>query len=446
MKSRFVHLTFLLLAAGTTVSAQHFTSPKKGSLLGVSFDMVDFVTPARIRSNGLGHVIDHGEWAKWKDHDLGFSVMYWQGISNRLDLSVQYNGLFSDHLKNSPSQQYVNEGEAAFHLRALKDDHALNPFLTAGIGAGYYGSHWAGYTPLGIGVQANIRSSVYLLLQANYRWSFARHVIDDNLFYSLGVAKNLSRCSQHPARPTPVPVPAVVDVDKDKDGIADSTDACPDVAGLKAFQGCPDSDGDGVPDKDDRCPGQPGLVKYNGCPIPDSDGDGVNDENDKCPSVEGVARYNGCPIPDSDGDGVNDEMDKCPAAAGPASNHGCPEVKQEVIEKATYAAKHIFFSSGKATLLPKSYTALNDVAALMKDNPALHLDIEGYTDNTGDAATNLKLSQSRADAVRAYLVKKKVDSGRMTATGFGQDSPVADNKRAAGRAKNRRVELKLRTY
>jgi len=82
----------------------------------------------------------------------------------------------------------------------------------------------------------------------------------------------------------------------------------------------------------------------------------------------------------------------------------------------------------------------------MRENPTLRLNIEGYTDNTGTAEKNLALSQSRADAVEAYLVKKKIDGSRMTATGFGQDNPVADNKTAAGRAKNRRVELKLRAY
>ena len=100
-------------------------------------------------------------------------------------------------------------------------------------------------------------------------------------------------------------------------------------------------------------------------------------------------------------------------------------------------------STGKATLLPGSFPALNDVATLLKDNPALRLDIEGYTDNTGNAEKNLKLSQSRADAVRAYLVKRTADAARMTATGFGQDNPIADNRTVAGRAKNRRVELKV---
>src|SRR5260221_640786 len=417
MKLRFGNLAFLLFGVGTAASAQNCISPSTGSLLGVSFDMADFVTPARIRNSTLSHVVNHGEWAKWPDHDLGFSVMYWQGISKRLDLSVQYNGLVSSHLMRSTSRQYVNELEAAFQMKALKDDHVLNPFLTAGIGAGYYGNKFAGYTPLGIGVQANIHSRTYLFLQANYRLSFARSVIDDNLFYSLGVAENLSGGHKRHAEPKTVVVPVVIDYDRDKDGVPDSVDACPDIAGLPAFQGCPDSDGDGV-----------------------------NDELDKCPTVPGLAKYNGCPIPDTDGDGVNDEMDKCPTVPGPASNNGCPEVKKEVVEKASYAAKHIFFATGKAALLPKSFAALNDIAVLMEANPTLRLDIAGYTDNTGTPAKNLALSQGRADAVEAYLAKKQVDISRMTSTGFGQDNPVADNKTAAGRGINRRVELKLKAY
>src|SRR5260221_12076005 len=194
VKFRIVHLLLLLFGAEMTASAQHFISEKKGTLLGVSFDMVDFLTPARMRSSSPGHVIDHGEWAKWRDHDLGFSVNYWQGISKRLDLSVQYNGLFSANLPNSSTRKhYINEGEAAFHLRALKDNHLFNPFVTAGIGMGYYSTRMAGYTPLGIGLQTNILSRVYLFLQANYRLSFARNVTEDNLFYSLGVAVNFAK-------------------------------------------------------------------------------------------------------------------------------------------------------------------------------------------------------------------------------------------------------------
>ena len=71
------------------------------------------------------------------------------------------------------------------------------------------------------------------------------------------------------------------------------------------------------------------------------------------------------------------------------------------------------------------------------------MEIGGNTDNTGKPDANMKLSQKRADAVKAYLIKKKVDESRLTAVGFGQDQPIADNATKEGRAKNRRVEFKV---
>lgn len=234
--------------------------------------------------------------------------------------------------------------------------------------------------------------------------------------------------------------------DRDGDGVIDTDDKCPDVAGIAALNGCPDKDGDGIADGDDKCPDLAGLAKYGGCPIPDTDKDGINDEQDKCITVAGVARYQGCPIPDTDNDGVNDEEDKCPNTPGPASNFGCPEIKQAVIDKINYAAKNIFFATGSAKLLAKSYKPLNEVVKLMTEDATLKLDIDGHTDSQGKADKNQTLSENRASAVKAYLVSKGIDESRLVATGYGMDKPVADNKTAAGRAKNRRVEMHAKNY
>ena len=80
---------------------------------------------------------------------------------------------------------------------------------------------------------------------------------------------------------------------------------------------------------------------------------------------------------------------------------------------------------------------------ILKDNPDLKLGIHGHTDNVGKAAKNQTLSENRAAVGKKIFVSKGVDESRLTSAGHGPDQPVADNKTAAGRAKNRRVELKL---
>ena len=233
--------------------------------------------------------------------------------------------------------------------------------------------------------------------------------------------------------------------DKDADGVADNKDKCPGIPGLVKYEGCPvpDSDMDGVDDEADKCPAVAGLARYNGCPIPDSDQDGVNDEEDKCPQTAGVAKYKGCPVPDTDHDGVNDEADQCPDVAGLASNNGCPVIKEEISKQVQFAAENIFFKLNSAELLGKSFAGLDTVVAVLKQNPLISLTIEGHTDNTGSSAANLLISAKRAMAVKNYMVKNGVEASRITTNGLGQTQPIADNHTAAGRAKNRRVELKL---
>jgi outer membrane protein OmpA-like peptidoglycan-associated protein len=237
--------------------------------------------------------------------------------------------------------------------------------------------------------------------------------------------------------------------DKDGDGIIDKDDSCPDVAGLAANKGCPilDRDNDGVNDKEDNCPDIAGTKKYNGCPVPDSDKDGIDDEKDKCPDVAGLIRYGGCPVPDSDGDGVNDEQDKCPNVKGAKEKGGCPvaaaPIKKEIVEKVSYAAKRIQFKAAQDDLLPQSYKVLDDVSKILTDNPELNLSIEGHTNTDGIYEANMKLSQQRADKVKAYLISKGIDADRLKAKGFGPTKPLYTGRSESEKSQNRRVELKL---
>jgi len=266
----------------------------------------------------------------------------------------------------------------------------------------------------------------------------------------------------------------VPDIDTDGDGIVDRLDKCPDKAGIKALKGCPDvdTDGDGIVDRHDKCPDKAGIKELKGCPDVDTDGDGIVDRLDKCPDKAGVAELNGCPDVDSDkdgivdrldkcvndpedpdgfqdadgcpdldndGDGIPDQADKCPVNPGVSENSGCPKTKE--IQRGQLVLKGVNFESGKAVLLPASYKVLDEIAESFREWPEVRVEVQGHTDNVGTPEKNMLLSQQRAETVRDYLIQKGIASDRITAVGYGQEKPIADNNTSAGRAQNRRVEL-----
>jgi OmpA-OmpF porin, OOP family len=102
---------------------------------------------------------------------------------------------------------------------------------------------------------------------------------------------------------------------------------------------------------------------------------------------------------------------------------------------------YINFDTGKADLKTDGLATVKEIAAMLKSSAALKLAVEGHTDNVGDAAANKKLSEARAKSVMNAIVAAGIDATRLSAAGYGQEKPVADNRTEAGRAKNRRVEL-----
>ena len=421
------------------------SSSLRPAAIGVSFLLNDFTTAQRIRSTSLDAVFRDKRLAKINEMAPGLAVTYFKGIQKHIDFAGTLAGSFLKYpYRNraaATTDAFLLEGDASVNLKMFSDDYVFTPYLNVGIGASMYKDHYGAFMPLGGGFKFNLFDEAAIFINAQYRVPVTAGA-NYHLMYSFGVAGRIGKKKEAKVIPPPPPPPPS---DRDKDGIIDLEDQCPDVPGLAKYRGCPipDTDKDGINDEEDKCPTVPGTARYQGCPVPDTDKDGINDEEDKCPSVPGVARYQGCPVPDTDNDGVNDEEDKCPTLAGTRENNGCPVIKQEVINRVTYAAKNVFFATASAKLLSTSNKALNDVAKLLNEDPNLKLAIDGHTDNVGKAEYNLTLSQNRANSVKAYLVSKGVDESRLVATGYGLTMPIADNKTPKGRARNRRVEMKL---
>jgi OOP family OmpA-OmpF porin len=220
----------------------------------------------------------------------------------------------------------------------------------------------------------------------------------------------------------------VSDADPDHDGIAGDADKCPKVA----------EDVDGFEDDD-------------GCPDHDNDNDGIPDAQDKCPNKpenkNGIEDDDGCPEEDPDGDGFLGDADKCPnepeTKNGYQDKDGCPDELPPEVRRFSGVIPGINFRNRSAILVPSSFAILDRAFAMLKEHPEISVEIAGHTDSRGRAAFNRDLSRRRAESVRSYLVKKGISPARLTAVGYGKDSPLATNKTARGRATNRRTEFRI---
>ncbi|MDH3768629.1 MAG: OmpA family protein [Gammaproteobacteria bacterium] len=236
-----------------------------------------------------------------------------------------------------------------------------------------------------------------------------------------------------------------VSPDSDGDGVPNDVDRCPATgAGAHADEfGCElDGDGDGVANSKDRCPNTPKStnVDRRGCAIQvDSDGDGVSDNDDQCPDTSPSASVNavGCEL-DSDGDGVVDSLDSC---------NDTPEGARIDVRGCTIRDKIVLpgvrFELNSADLVGESTAILDQAAQTLRRHPELKVEACGFTDTSGPEVFNEYLSQKRAESVRRYLISKGANGDNISATGYGEANPIADNATRPGRQRNRRVHLRI---
>lgn len=439
-------IALFALIAVSNVNAQDENNPW---VVGFGVNVVDFyIADASITDNALDY-IGSSDWnilpsisriSADRYLDKGFTLQL-AGSLNKIETILDTNDNF-DFL------YYSIDAVVKYDLNNLIGETSwFDPYVYLGGGYASVDNNGTGVVQGGVGFNAWFNENLGLNYQTGSKFDFTND-ITDHMQHSLGLVIRFGG------------------TDTDGDGVYDKDDACPEVAGLEEFNGCPDADGDGIKDSDDACPNTAGLAAMNGCPdsdgdgvadkddmcpnakgtkankgCPDSDGDGVVDKDDKCPKSAGPVANSGCPWPDTDGDGVLDKDDNCKTEVGPASNNGCPEVKK--IASDVFADSPILFNINRASFKPGVTKQLDGMIGVMNEYSDSEFDVNGHTDSTGTAAYNLMLSDKRANAVKDYLIKNGVKASRLTAKGFGETKPVDSNSTRSGRAKNRRVEVKV---
>jgi outer membrane protein OmpA-like peptidoglycan-associated protein len=254
------------------------------------------------------------------------------------------------------------------------------------------------------------------------------------------------------------------DPDNDRDEILDEDDSCPNIPedrdGFQDEDGCPDGDandrdGDRILDNVDKCPDDPedydGFEDEDGCPDLDNDQDKILDVDDLCPNdpedYDGFEDEDGCPDLDNDKDRILDNDDSCINEPETINNFededGCPDRRYiELGEKEIVILEPIYFEYNKAVIKSVSYPTLDAIVAVMKTYSAIQLvEIGGHTDERGNDAYNLDLSDRRAKAVKEYLVDHGVEEGRLEANGYGETMPIDPAHNEKAWAKNRRSEF-----
>ena len=448
------HLKIAVIVLFTLVSASNVSAQDENNpwVVGFGFNVVDFYQGSNDFTGNLKDLMGNGDWNFLPSISRFTAEKYLEkGFS--LQLAGSLNKITTLSAKDDVDFLYYSLGvNVKYDLNNLigETPQWFDPYVYLGGDYVSANSKGEGMLNVGFGFNTWFSDNIGLSYQSGYKKGFSDEV-KAHYQSSLGLVvkfggKDTDGDGVYDKKDACPEIAGLVEFngcpDADGDGIKDSDDACPNVAGLAAMNGCPDADGDGIADKDDMCPNVKGTKANKGCP--DTDGDGVVDKNDKCANEAGPMANGGCPWPDTDGDSILDKDDKCPTVAGIASEGGCPEIISNEAKMGIGAfTEAILFNIESASFQRGVEKALDGMLVIINEFPEANFAIRGYTDTSGSVSGNLKLSNARANAVLDYLVENGIDAARLTATGFGQESPSSSNKTRAGRVQNRRVEVKV---
>ena len=480
---------------------------RKPSTLAFHVFYNDFNTARQIKTSSLNNVLKNHLWSKIGDMQTGFGMNYLKGIRNKIDFVATLDGSWTDYLYEDGtsygSNQFLLDANAALNFKMLTDRHTFVPYISSGVGVSLYQGKTGFYVPVGAGLQFNVFNEAFIFTNIQYRYALTSSV-NDHFYYTIGIAVSIGKNKIKPVEIVE-PVEKVISNKNIVVSVNDEATGLPlsnvevtlnkhNNQKLNMFTG---ADGKAIfslmAPSDYSVSGLLNRINSSTQNIEkeafETEENQINvslTHNDPQFMLKGVVINKTQNIPEGGvviaiNNNTNQNITTVQSNAGNGIFQSQLEAESDftlVGKKASYISNivkvstkglnrsttlfvnlelaieeakvgqsivlnNIYFEVGKTTVNTSFSTDLDKLVQFLKDNTETNLEIQGHTDNTGSLKLNNKLSQARANSIVDYLVKQGIDSRRISAKGFGPSLPIADNSTAEGRAKNRRVVIKV---
>jgi len=465
-----------------------YLTPTAGALIFLGDD-----EPTPVRPGFAGADYDVGAI-------MGLRLGYFLSDHFSLEGAFEYSWCSADVLRTPPGQSIFDDHvnvwlglfNVLYHFKPVLSDN-LSPFLLAGVGVDSFtaASDWDVGAAFNYGLGLHYKLTDLLSLRGELRHLITTHPGTNALIVNLGLGLHFGGAEEPLPPPPPPPPPPVVD--SDGDGVPDHLDQCPGTpAGAPVDDvGCPYLSDEGVLYEmplDGAI--QRGIVfELNSAKILPSafpmlddvaatikdypnakveiagytDSTGADDYNlrlsqARADSVRDYLISKGVPATQLTTAGYGEAHPVASNATrdGRAMNrriefHLLTPVDMNAVKEGSVLYKlnnegivisGVVFEVGSAKIKPASHEALTAMARTLRAFRDVKVEVAGYTDSTGSADFNLKLSQKRAESVRSYLIARGVNPDQLVAVGYGIANPIASNETAEGRAQNRRIQFK----
>ncbi|MDP3312046.1 OmpA family protein [Lutibacter sp.] len=480
---------------------------RKPSTLAFHVFYNDFNTAQQIKISSLNNVLKNHLWSKIGAMQTGFGINYLKGIRNKIDFVATLDGSWTDYLYDDGtsygSNQFLLDANAALNFKMLTDRHTLVPYISSGVGVSLYQGKTGFYVPVGAGLQFNVFDEAFIFTNIQYRYALTS-AVNDHFYYTIGIAISIGK---NKVKPAEIVEPIIKEISNKNMVVSvyDEATGLP-LANVEVTIGGADNqkrnaftDADGKAIFSSIAPSDysvSGLLNHINSSTQNIEKSAFETEenqinislthNDPKFTLKGVAINKTQNIPEGNVViKITNDTKQTMVSEQSHSENGVFQTQLEaesdftlVGKKANYISNivkvstkglnrsatlfvnlelaieeakvgqsivlnNIYFEVGKATVNTAFSTDLDKLIQFLKDNTETKLEIQGHSDNTGSLNLNNKLSQARANSIVDYLVKQGIDSLRLSAKGFGPSLPIADNTTADGRAKNRRVVIKV---